>query len=56
MTGRGDLIAATLVQEPRYVDCADGRWDENAAFIAMEAPEDAAERLGVPAVVTSCGV
>ncbi|MBK3566108.1 hypothetical protein [Streptomyces sp. MBT62] len=31
----GELIAATLVQQPRYVDCADGRWDENAAFIAM---------------------
>ncbi|MGW3447897.1 hypothetical protein [Streptomyces sp. NPDC001076] len=31
----GELIAATLVQEPRYVDCADSRWDENAAFIAM---------------------
>lgn len=43
-TGRGerwpafdhrDLVAATLVQDPRYVDCEDGRWDENAAFIAM---------------------
>jgi hypothetical protein len=31
----GELVAATLVQDPRYVDCADGRWDENAAFIAM---------------------
>lgn len=30
-----ELIAATLVQQPRYVDCADERWDENAAFIAM---------------------
>ncbi|MFF7971895.1 hypothetical protein [Streptomyces sp. NPDC007905] len=30
-----EMIAATLVQHPRYVDCADGRWDENAAFIAM---------------------
>jgi hypothetical protein len=31
----GDLIAATLVQFPnRYIDCTDGRWDENAAFIA----------------------
>ncbi|WP_164992212.1 hypothetical protein [Streptomyces sp. L2] len=29
------MIAATLVQHPRYVDCADSRWDENAAFIAM---------------------
>ncbi|WP_328873151.1 hypothetical protein OHT76_25300 [Streptomyces sp. NBC_00287] len=43
-TGRGErwpefdhaeLIAATLVQHPRYVDCADERWDVNAAFIAM---------------------
>ena len=32
---QGELIATTLVQHPRYVDCADGRWDENAAFIAM---------------------
>ncbi|MEU0968435.1 hypothetical protein ABZ357_24460 [Streptomyces sp. NPDC005917] len=31
----GELVAATLVQEPRCVDCADERWDENAAFIAM---------------------
>lgn len=31
---QGELIAATLIQHPRYVDCADGRWDENAAFIA----------------------
>jgi hypothetical protein len=30
-----EMIAATLVQQPRYVDCGDGRWDENAAFIAM---------------------
>ncbi|MEV5955886.1 hypothetical protein AB0M11_19295 [Streptomyces sp. NPDC051987] len=39
----GELIAATLVQEPRYVDCADERWDENAAFIAMA--RDAVPRL-----------
>ncbi|MCM3817336.1 hypothetical protein ACP4TB_03470 [Streptomyces sp. DR3-1] len=30
-----DLVAATLVQHPRYVDVGDERWDENAAFIAM---------------------
>ncbi|MFF9114254.1 hypothetical protein ACF09Y_01305 [Streptomyces massasporeus] len=30
-----ELIVATLVQQPRYVDCADGLWDQNAAFIAM---------------------
>lgn len=28
------LVAATLVQHPRYVEVADGRWDENAQFIA----------------------
>ncbi|MEH0937274.1 hypothetical protein [Micromonospora psammae] len=31
----GEVVAATLVQRPRCVDVADGRWDENAAFIAM---------------------
>ena len=31
----GTIVAATLVQSPhRYVDIADERWDENAAFIA----------------------
>ncbi|MEV6478907.1 hypothetical protein [Streptomyces sp. NPDC051576] len=40
----GDLIAATLVQHPRYVDSTDGRWDENAAFIAMS-------RTAVPQLV-----
>ncbi|TYC21377.1 hypothetical protein FXF52_26245 [Micromonospora sp. MP36] len=42
-TGRGErwpdfdhseIVAATLVQQPRYVDVADERWDENALFIA----------------------
>src|SRR4051794_13653067 len=42
-TGRGErwpdfdnatIVAATLVQQPRYVDVADDRWDENAVFIA----------------------
>ena len=28
------MIAATLVQQPRYVDIADERWDVNATFIA----------------------
>ncbi|WP_406129200.1 hypothetical protein OIE52_05675 [Streptomyces canus] len=28
------MVAATLVQQPRYVDVADERWDENANFIA----------------------
>ncbi|MFF8961093.1 hypothetical protein [Streptomyces sp. NPDC014894] len=31
----GEIVAATLVQRPRYVDVADECWDENAAFIAM---------------------
>lgn len=30
----GEIVAATLVQRPRYVDAADERWDENARFIA----------------------
>lgn len=30
----GEIVAATLIQAPRYVDVADQRWDENAAFIA----------------------
>jgi hypothetical protein len=29
-----EIVAATLVQQPRYVDAADERWDENAQFIA----------------------
>jgi hypothetical protein len=29
-----EIVAATLVQQPRYVDVADERWDENAQFIA----------------------
>ncbi|MYX37025.1 MULTISPECIES: hypothetical protein [unclassified Streptomyces] len=29
-----EIVAATLVQHPRYVDAADERWDENAQFIA----------------------
>ena len=29
------IVAATLVQEPRYVDIGDHLWDENAAFIAQ---------------------
>lgn len=32
-----ELVAATLVQAPRYVDIADQKWDENAAFIAAAA-------------------
>ncbi|NBE52946.1 hypothetical protein GUY60_16230 [Streptomyces sp. YC537] len=28
------MVAATLVQEPRYVDVSDELWDENAHFIA----------------------
>jgi hypothetical protein len=32
--GHETIVAATLIQEPRYVDHAAGRWDEDAAFIA----------------------
>ncbi|MGO4612656.1 hypothetical protein AB4305_11760 [Nocardia sp. 2YAB30] len=28
------IVAATLIQQPRYVDTADERWDDNALFIA----------------------
>ena len=28
------MVAATLVQQPRYVDHEGGRWDEDANFIA----------------------
>jgi len=38
------MIAAALVQQPRYVDIADERWDVNAAFIA-------AARTAVPRLV-----
>ncbi|GIJ77038.1 hypothetical protein [Micromonospora phaseoli] len=38
-----EIVAATLVQQPRYVDAGDERWDENAAFIAMA--RDAVPRL-----------
>ncbi|MFF8371478.1 MULTISPECIES: hypothetical protein [Streptomyces] len=31
----GEIVAATLIQQPRYVDSVDELWDENAAFIAM---------------------
>jgi hypothetical protein len=30
----GTIVAATLIQQPRYVDVADDRWDENARFVA----------------------
>jgi hypothetical protein len=29
-----EIVAATLIQHPRYVDISNGRWDENAQFIA----------------------
>jgi hypothetical protein len=29
-----EIVAATLIQAPRYVDVADTRWDQNAEFIA----------------------
>ncbi|MGW4660276.1 hypothetical protein ACWEP2_39175 [Streptomyces sp. NPDC004279] len=38
-----DIVAAPLVQHPRYVDATDERWDENAHFIA--AARDTVPRL-----------
>ena len=35
-----NMVAATLVQQPRYADVADGRWDENAKFIASARNDD----------------
>ncbi|GAB2862099.1 hypothetical protein GCM10027074_31760 [Streptomyces deserti] len=54
-TGRGErwpefdhreLIAATLVQQPRYVDCADERWEEMLAYF----------REMVDVLVEGCGI
>ncbi|MGN5382532.1 hypothetical protein ACQ4WX_51160 [Streptomyces lasalocidi] len=39
------IVAATLVQQPRYVDVADERWDENAQFIASA-------RQDIPRLIT----
>ncbi|MFG2628084.1 hypothetical protein [Streptomyces sp. NPDC048473] len=39
-----EIVAATLVQQLRYVDTADERWDENARFIA-------AARQSVPRLI-----
>jgi hypothetical protein len=33
----GEIVEATLIQEPRYVDVSDGKWDENAAYITAAA-------------------
>lgn len=33
----GEIVAATLVQEPRYVSIADGKWRENATCIVAAA-------------------
>jgi hypothetical protein len=30
----GEIVAGCLIQEPRYADVADQRWDENAELIA----------------------
>jgi hypothetical protein len=32
-----ELVAATLVQEPRYVGIHDGKWHENAEYIVAAA-------------------
>ena len=41
----GEIVAATLIQNPRYVDVRDQKWDENAAFIA-HARQDLPRLLG----------
>jgi hypothetical protein len=38
-----EIVAATLVQQPRYVDIADRQWDANAQLIAVS--RDALPRL-----------
>ncbi|MDI3408815.1 hypothetical protein [Streptomyces cavernicola] len=43
-THHRDIVATTLVRQPRHADAADERWDENARFIA-------AAREDVPALV-----
>lgn len=40
-----EIVAATLVRQPRYADVADERWDENAHFIA-NARQDIPARAG----------
>ncbi|MBQ1025468.1 hypothetical protein [Micromonospora sp. C95] len=40
-----EIVAATLVQQPRYVDVADERWDENAQLIASA-------RQNIPRLIT----
>jgi hypothetical protein len=32
-----EIVAATIVQSPRYVSIADDKWDENAAYIVAAA-------------------
>jgi hypothetical protein len=39
-----EIVAATLIQHPRYVDVADRQWDQNAHFIA-------AARQGIPRLI-----
>jgi hypothetical protein len=33
----GEIVAATLIQAPRYVSIADEKWAENAAYIVAAA-------------------
>src|SRR5262245_59043378 len=33
----GEIVAATLIQAPRYVSIRDEKWAENAAYIAAAA-------------------
>ncbi|MEV0113080.1 hypothetical protein AB0H77_07470 [Streptomyces sp. NPDC050844] len=49
----GEIVAATLVQRPRYVDAADGRWDENARCIARAREDVPPRRRGPPPAPTA---
>src|SRR6266566_10085610 len=33
----GEIVAATLVQEPRYAEIKDRKWEENATYIVAAA-------------------
>jgi hypothetical protein len=55
---RSEIVAATLVQHPGYVNIEDGRWDENANFIAVArdlVPQLLAEVRRLRKIVSDCG-
>lgn len=42
---QGEIVAATLVQTPPYVEVSDDRWEENARFIAFARNDDAEDDI-----------